>query len=193
MDADAIYGRRARQLLFWPALMLEIVLQSLELGIVTVGVVGGLYQLRLMRTTRERESALELLRSFMSPEVSRAMNTLFSLPDGLNLAGLKRAAGDRYDDIYYVSTAFESIGVLVHRGELDIHLVDDFYSGPILLFWRKCGPAMKEIRAANGRETIAEWCEWLADRLAATEAATPAVPAFIAHKDWSPKSQNAGS
>ena len=166
--------------------MLNTVLQSLELCIVTIGVVGGLYQLRMMRTTRERESALELLRSFMSPEVSRAMNTLFSLPDGLDLAGLKASAGERFDDVFYVSTAFESIGILVHRRELDIRLVDDFYSGPILLFWRKCGPAMKEIRAANERETIAEWCEWLADRLSANESATPAVPAHIAHRDWTP-------
>lgn len=172
--------------------MIETVFEALELGFVAVGVVGGLYQLRMMRTTRERESALELLRSFMSPEVSRAMNTLFSLPEGLDLAGLKKVTGERYDDIFYVSTAIESIGVLVHRGELDIRLVDDFYSGRILLFWRKCGPAMREIRAANGRETIAEWCEWLADRLSATESETPPVPAHIAYKNWMPVSARTG-
>ena len=39
--------------------------------------------------------------------------------------------------MYLVSLTWESLGVLVFRREVTMDLVDDFFSGPILISWQK--------------------------------------------------------
>jgi hypothetical protein len=68
-----------------------------------------------------------------------------------------------------------------------LDLVDDFFSGPIRVSWEKLGPLVTRMREVTGRDTIAEWFQWLADRMAEREATTPPEPAHIAHRDWRPR------
>lgn len=161
-------------------------LQLIELVVITIGVIGGLVQLRSMRNARARESALALLQSFISPSYVKGMHLLFDLPDDLSHDEIKSRVGAGVHDIFNVAATHESIGVLVRRGELDLEMVEDFYSGPILLYRQKFGRAMDDIRAFTGRPTIGEWGEWLADRIRAKEAERPAVSAAIEHADWTP-------
>jgi hypothetical protein len=83
-----------------------------------------------------------------------------------------------------VSLTWESLGVLVFRREVTLDLVDDFFSGPILLSWQKLRVAAQEERRALDRETGLEWFQWLAERMMEREKLSPPVPAYIAHRDW---------
>jgi hypothetical protein len=76
--------------------------------------------------------------------------------------------------------------VLVFRREISLDLVDDFFSGPITISWRKLRGYFLTEREEQHRETIGEWFEWLSDRLADQESLEPPAPAQIAHKDWRP-------
>lgn len=53
-------------------------------------------------------------------------------------------------------TTWESLGILVYPGELGLDLVDDFFSGPITISWRKLKPYVVGERAEQNRETIEE-------------------------------------
>ena len=81
-------------------------------------------------------------------------------------------------------TTWESLGILVYRGEVDLDLVDEFFSGPIKVSWRKLQGHVLGEREMLGRETIEEWFQWLTERLAERESERPRVPAHIAHKYW---------
>jgi hypothetical protein len=72
----------------------------------------------------------------------------------------------------------------VFRREVTLDLVDDFFSGPILLSWQKLRVYSEEWRRALNRDTFAEWFHWLAERMMERERLSPPVPAYIAHRTW---------
>ena len=160
---------------------------ALQLAQTVMIVLGGglaLWQLRQSEQNRNRDAALQMLRSFQTAEFSRGMETMFNLPDGLDKQELEAQVGARMGDLYVVLTTLESMGVLVYRREIPIDMVDDFFSGPIVLTWRKCGPYIQALRRETGRETIAEWVQWLAERFGDMEREQEPAPAYIAHRDW---------
>jgi hypothetical protein len=132
---------------------------------------------------------MELLHAFQTPSFARALNIVYEMPDGLSKEEVEAYAGDEFHLVYAMTTTWESLGVLVHHGEIDLQLIDDFFSGPIRISWRKLKGQVMGERAATGRETINEWFQWLNDRLAEMESRAPPVPAHVEHKDWQAKKQ----
>ena len=90
--------------------------------------------------------------------------------------GLPRLPGQNCTPVY----------ILVFRGEVSIDLVDDFFSGPIVVSWRKLQCYFFDERRETGRETVGEWFQWLAERFAEREGAAPPVPANVQYRDWRP-------
>ena len=165
------------------------ILQIIEILAVGTGVVFALYQLRQYHRRRERDATMVLLNSLQTPEFSHGMGLLFELPEGLNKEELQNYVGDNMQFLYVLFAAFESIGILVYRNEMNLALVHDFFSGPVKLCWRKCGTYFKELRQETNQETIGEWVQWLADRLSDLERQGVLPPAHIAFKDWTPSNK----
>lgn len=149
---------------------------------VSVGVVFGLLQLRNYRDQRRREACLTLVRSFQTPQFASALRTLFHLPFGLSREELESEHADALDAVWLLLSTWESIGILVHRGDVPIDMVDDFFFGPITVTWRKTRRYVESVRQEQDRETIAEWTQWLAERMLKRERAEGAVPAYVAHR-----------
>ena len=150
------------------------------------GVVFGAIQLRHLRQQRRVQTALELVHSFQTPEFVRGYLLIRDLPDGLTMGEVESRLGEDRQHVYLVMTTFESLGILVQRRELPLRLVEDFFSGPIIVAWRKLRPYIEEERRATGRETVSEWFQWLAERVVAHESAAPPVPAHVEHAGWKP-------
>jgi hypothetical protein len=74
--------------------------------------------------------------------------------------------------------------VLVFRREVTLEMVDNFFSGPILLSWQKLKVYSEEWRRTLKRETFNEWFHWLVERMMEREKLSPPVPAYIAHRTW---------
>lgn len=146
---------------------------------VVCGVVFAGFELRMARHQRAREAELLLARSFQTPEFMRALDLVVELPDGLTRTKLERLGAEEMASVGYWLGAMESIGVLVHSGELRIDLVEDFMSGPITVSWHKLASYVSARRRALKRETMHEWFQWLAERIEARERARPPVPAHI--------------
>ena len=163
---------------------IEIIFQAVEAITVVIALGFAVVQVRRYRREKRREAALELLHSFQTPEFAKALNIVFNLPDGLSKEEIESTVGDDFHLVYALMTTWESLGILVFRGEVDLDLVDDFFSGPITVSWRKLEKHVKGERSMLERDTIEEWFQWLAERLAERESRTPPVPAHIAYKDW---------
>ena len=154
-------------------------------AIVCAGVFAGL-QVRQLYRQRERESAMQLLHSFQTPHFMEALDVVFNLPDGLSKAEIEERVGSRMTSMLVMFGTFESLGILISRHEMSLALVDDFFSGPVVLVWRKFRKYIEEVRAVSQRDTYAEYVQWLAEQFEKRESKTPAVPAYIALRDWQP-------
>jgi hypothetical protein len=152
---------------------------------VTAGVIFAAVQIRHYSQRRRRDAMLELVRSFQSPSFASAFRRVISLPDGATKAQVTELLGvDGEDATHIVGLTWESLGVLVFRREVTLDVVDDFFSGPISISWRKLSGYVVEQRAVLNRETAFEWFQWLAERMIDREKQTPPVPAHIAHRGW---------
>ena len=152
---------------------------------VTAGVIFAAVQIRQYRQRRQRDAMLELVRSFQSPAFTAAYRRVLSLPDGADAAKIREVLGpDGEDAVYLVSLTWESLGVLVYRRQVTLDLVDDFFSGPLVISWRKLKVYSEEWRCTLNRETGNEWFHWLAERMLEREKTVPPIPAYVAHRHW---------
>ncbi len=141
-------------------------------------------EVRLHHRRKSRESALALLSSYQTPEFAVAITLLIDLPEGLSKKELEEELGDDLRLISLLMTTWESLGILTFRHEVSLDLVGDFFSGPVVLSWKKLGPMVEEMREAVDRQTYFEWFQWLAERTLEQEASASPIPAHIEHKEW---------
>jgi hypothetical protein len=163
---------------------IEVISQIVEAFAVVVGVGFAIIQVKQFKLNKRREAALVLLHSFQTPSFAKALNLVYKLPDGLSKRQIEDQLGDDFHLVYALMTTWESLGILVYRGEIDLDMIDDFFSGPILISWNKLKGHIIEERSLLGRDTIEEWFQWLMERLLEQELKEPAIPAYIAHKKW---------
>ena len=158
---------------------------------VTAGVIFAAAQIREFRRQRRRQSMYTLVQTFQGAEFAKALHRIIDLPDNLDREGIRAKVGPEGEDaIYFVTTTWETIGVLVFQKELTLDLVDDFFSGPIIISWRKLSRYLEEIRKERQRDTLFEWYQWLAERMMERESKVPAVPAHIANAPGSKSYQH---
>ena len=150
---------------------------------VTAGVVFAAVQIRHYRHRQHRDTMLELVRSFQNPAFASALRRMNSLPDGASRKQIRELLGpDGEDAVFLIGLTWETIGLLVFRGEITFDLVRDFFSGSISVSWRKLHAFVEEDRRSVERETIWEWFQWLAEQMSEREKTTPPTPAHIAHR-----------
>jgi hypothetical protein len=163
----------------------SMVLDVVNAVALTFGVLFAAYQLVDLRRQRRREAVLGLVRSYQSADFTAALAAVNSLPDDADAETIRRVLGRKgRDRVFLVGLTWESLGVLAFRREIDMDTVDDFFSGAISLSWRKLRAFVEEDRRVLGRDTVWEWFQWLAERMAEREGRTTPVPAHIAHRDW---------
>src|SRR6266849_3464249 len=132
---------------------------------VTAGVIFAATQIRDYRRQRKRDSMLALVRSFQSPTFAKGLRRVIELPDDASAEKIREILGPEGEDLMvHVTATWETIGVLLFHGELTIDIIDDFFSGPILISWRKLLPYTIDIRQQHQRDTWSEWFQWLAER-----------------------------
>src|SRR5207237_4627308 len=131
-----------------------------------------------------------LVQTFQSADFAKALHRIIDLPDNLDRAAIRAKVGPEGEDaIYFVTTTWETIGVLVFRKELTLDLVDDFFSGPIVISWRKLAHYLEEVRKERHRDTLFARYQWLTEQMIARETRVPAVAATTAQ---APGTQPAG-
>lgn len=157
----------------------------------SLGIIAGLIfagvELRNFRKSRERESALQLYKTFQTPDMVRARRVIFNLPDNLSRQEIIDLLGDRLEDAYHMIQSMEGLGTLVVKREFRLELVEDFFSGLILISWRKLKRFVEDERREMKRETIGEWFQWMAEKIQEREQKIAPIPGYIEYKDWKEK------
>lgn len=166
---------------------LSLVLQVFSTFIMIIGVVFGLLNIRQFQASRRRESAIMMLNSFQTSDFVKGLLTIFELPDDASKADLDQLPPEQFLAVYLVIGTWERLGILVYRREIDLDLVEDAFSGPIVQSWRKLEKYLQDFRTQQNRATAMEWFQWLAERIGEREAITEPTPAYLAHRDWKAK------
>ena len=156
------------------------------LAILSGGIFGAI-QLLQLRKQRARESALQMLNSAQTPVFMDAVHILFNISEELSKKEIEGQLGDKMNSILVMFGTFESLGYLVFRHEISLELVDNFFGGAIVLFWRKFKNYFIESRIISNRANYGEWVQWLSEQLEKRESKTSSVPAHIQYRDWKEK------
>lgn len=179
--APAEEARRA------PSVSARTVFDFVSMVAILAGVAYGALELRQFRHTQEREATFELMRTIQTPEFAGALRTLLAIPDGATAEDILAMTPEELDRLYLLQTTWESLGILVHRGDVPLSLVDDFYGGPILYSWERLRPIVDYNRRRFDRASLNEWFQWLVERLEASyEGRAELPPAYEAYRDWKP-------
>jgi hypothetical protein len=152
-----------------------------------LGIVFGILNLRNFHAMRKREAAILMLNSFQTMDFVRGLLYIFDLPDNATDDDLKSLPEEKFIAVYLVLGTWERLGILVHRHEIAIDLVDDAFSGPIIQSLGKLGNYVEAFRVRVQRETGFEWFQWLAEQMLEREQHGSAVPAYIAYRNWKAK------
>ena len=165
-------------------MQLPVIISAITCTAIIISVIFAWVQVSIMKKQRLRESELLLARSFQTPEFMKAMGVVMHLPDGLSKKQVEETVGEKIDLVLLWLGTWESLGILVFRNEISIDLIDDFFSGPVVISWRKLKGYIADDRKELQRDTMHEWFQWLAERMEEREHKAPAQPANILHKSW---------
>jgi hypothetical protein len=129
---------------------------------ILVAVIYYVLQLRHQSRMRQTDLVMRLYATFESSEFQKANFEI----QGLELttdfdAYLKKYGQEHRVAVSTQAAYYEGIGVLLHRKLIDIGLVDDLLSTPIISTWEKIEPIVKARREQLKRPQIFEWFEYL--------------------------------
>ncbi len=145
------------------------------------------YQIKEMRASRESQGALVLSEHLQNPDFIKGILAMSTQPDLTLTEEYKQHHGEDWIHVVTLATTWETLGALVHRGDLDFHLVYDIYGGLIVFSHDKMKPWIETERRLYG-ETRLEWFTWLSDRIFQYNELNDnnLKPAHIEYENWKP-------
>ena len=156
------------------------------LGGITIigGALFGLYQLSEIRKQRRDLVASDLMKTFYSPELSRAVALIRSLPDDASAQMVRDLGPEGEEAAVQITTIFETMGVLVYERIAPFSLVEELAGGMITVMYRKTEAWQQAVRAEQNQPSWAEWFQWLAEQL--SRRVNDTEPAYSKYRDWRP-------
>ena len=142
-------------------------------------------QLTQFRRQRDDMAAVELVRSFQTPEFAHALRLVLSLPDGVTAEKMRE--DPKYEDAaMLISLTLESVGIMVHRRITSLEMVWELMGGVVPAAWQKMSVWANQQREEQGVEKFDEWIQWLCDQMKRHQQGGD--PAYLKYRDWKPGS-----
>ena len=172
---------------------LSIAAQWAEIiGLITIlgAAIYSYFQIREMKRVRQGAAALSLSELLQSADFAAGIIQVIEQPNELDsFEKFKEFHGDRWPQAFSIMTTWESLGAVVHRGDIDFYLAYDFFSGIVQQHHEKCQPLILSLRKSGG-DTRFEWFTWLAERFSEYEEKSEStMAAHLQYKEWKPPSR----
>jgi hypothetical protein len=149
---------------------------------IVVALTFSAFQIREFKMRRRDSVAAGLMQTFYSADFAHALALLRSLPDGVPANKLRERGLEYEEAAILVTTTFETMGLMVHRGIAPFSLVEELAGGMVVVMWRKLSAWLKAVSEEQEQPSWAEWFQWLAEQLKAVEGRKE--PAHLRFKDW---------
>ncbi len=152
-------------------------------------VIGGIFfavvQVRQTKQQRRELAAIELFRSFGSPQFTEAYRMVLHFPDGLTGAEMQKKYPAGEESAMLISTTMENIGVMMFQRIVPAAVVSNLIGSSTFILWSRLEHCVEDLRAELDSPYAFEWFQWLAIKLRDLQD-DPASPAYEAHTDWTP-------
>jgi hypothetical protein len=161
------------------------ILQFATLVTVFAGLVFGLLEIRRSSRARADKGALDVLGVAVNRDHIEASYAILELPENAKpelvarSPELRRAANT-------LIVQYEYLGNLVYQRIVPLETLDLLVGGIIRASWKRLRPYVEEQRAEKNIANMAEWFQWLAERLEEYGRPEKAVGTHIAYRDWEP-------
>ena len=163
------------------AVALVTIIGNLAIALsVVVAVVFGIAQARGAARDRKERLAIETVRSFQTREFASHLHFLRITKAPATMAELYALPDE--DQITFIQFAqeFEMLGFLVAEGRVDLELVERTLGDFVNRSWAKYGAVIEDMRIQLHDPYLAEYFQWLADRIAQLMKEAPRAPAMAA-------------
>ena len=135
---------------------------------VLVGVIYYILDMRNQARVRQTDLIMRLYSTIMTKEFVENDVSIFK-QEVHDLEGFMHKYGsflqfmESSDYVPYMMDHefFEGVGILLHKRLIDIELVDDLFSTPIITIWEKTLPITEALREYFKRPQLSEWFEYL--------------------------------
>jgi hypothetical protein len=154
----------------------------------TIAIVAALIftalQVRQANIKRRDQAAVTLIQTIQSEGWTRMLDLIGKLPDGARVSDVESAGPEVQRAIIEFAIRLETVGYMVFRRNVDLQTVDDLVGGVTLTFWSRGKGWVERERERTGSSKYAEWCEWLAERIAERREKLGHKPAYTLYTDW---------
>ena len=152
-------------------------------------VIGGIFfavvQVRQTKQQRRELAAIELFRSFGSPQFTEAYRMVLHFPDGLTAAEMKQKYPTGEESAMLISTTMENIGVMMFQRIVPAAVVSNLIGSSTFILWSKLEYWIEDLRSELDSHYAFEWFQWLAMKLQDLQE-DQSQPAYKAYADWVP-------
>lgn len=149
---------------------------------IVVALTFSAFQIREFKMRRRDSMAAGLMQSFYNADFARAIALLRLLPDGISARQMREQGHEYEEAAVLVTTTFETMGLMVHRGIAPFSLVEELAGGMVVVMWRKLSSWLEAVSEEQNQPSWAEWFQWLAEQLKAVEGRKE--PAHVRFRDW---------
>jgi hypothetical protein len=162
----------------------DIVKIAILITIIT-GLIFGVLEVRRASKERADKGALDVLSISTNPDHIQASNAVLELPEEAqpelvaNSPELRRMAN-------IIMVQYEYLGILVYQRIVPLDTLDLLVGGIIRACWKRLRPYIEDQRQEHNLPNIAEWFQWLAERLEEYGRPEKSLGTHIALKDWRP-------
>jgi hypothetical protein len=155
--------------------------------LVVAGVFFALAEIRHLRQQRQETATMEIMRSFQSPEFTKALRLVMDFEQECRRCQEETIPQELQDAAMAVSTSLESTGLMVYQRIVPFGLVQQLMGGTIQASWRVLQPHTQWLRDKLGRPSIHEWFQWLAERLDEFPEYCDEEGAYSKYLNWKPE------
>ena len=163
---------------------LAVWLNLISTTAIVAALIFAALQVRQGNIKRRDLASITLIQTVQSEGWTRALNLLGNLPPNAKLSDLEAAGSDLQRALTEFGLRLETVGYMVFRRNVDLQTVDELVGGVILTFWSRAKNWGEHERERTGNPKYLEWCEWLADRIAARGEQLGHKPAHARYADW---------
>jgi len=145
------------------------------------GIAFGVLEIRHMSQNRRDFAAFDIVRAAQTQEVRQAVRRILSLPENADPASI-RSDPELFDAALAVDVVCEMWGSLVFEGVAELHMLDRMIGGWVRGTWKRLHVWVESEREITGNPNIAEWWQWLYERLEEDPDPGKVIGAHIAYR-----------